>query len=107
MTTKKRPKSVAKPSVTLYQSGIAVKPGKGGAVIAGARGVGVENLRKAVRAGVRDRTGAEFGATTAIAVNTRIDEGEDEHGKHGHLHVVRLRFSCRGIPACGRPSSPR
>ena len=48
---KKRPTSMARPSVVLYQrSSLAVRPGEGAAVVAGAGAVGVEDFAEAVRA---------------------------------------------------------
>ena len=48
----KRPKSMARPSVVLYQGRVAGQAGKGAAVVAGGRAVGVEDFAEAMRAAV-------------------------------------------------------
>ena len=59
MIMKKRPNSIASPSVVLYQRGVRAQAGEGRPVVAGRRRVGVEDLRQPVRARVADARRAE------------------------------------------------
>ena len=66
-----------------------MRPGEGAAVVAGARGVGVENLAEAVRSGI--------GGTGEAGRHHRRERGEaedrqrqDQDGEHRHLDLLRL-----------------
>ena len=54
---------------------LAVRPGEGAAIVAGARGVGVEDLAEAVRAGIGRARRGRPATTAASAVKPRIDSG--------------------------------
>src|SRR5580658_2503555 len=70
---------------------VPVQPGEGRAVIAGHRGVGVQNLRQAVRTGIGNGRSAE-GRDDGDAGKHEYDHAKDQHRQHGHLHVVGFDF---------------
>ena len=104
---RKRPISIASAERDVVEGRVAVEPGEGRAVVAGRRGVGVEDLGEAVRPGV-------VRAATARPAARPRDRREAEDAISGKIRMASIasfisapRSSCRGTPACGRPSGRR
>ena len=89
MIMKKRPTSIASAAGRVVEERVAGEAGEGRAVVAGLRGVEIEHLAEAVRAGIAccDRPN---GSTTATAVKPSIDQRQDQDGEHRHLDLLRL-----------------
>ena len=102
MIIRKRPKSMAMPSVVLYQGVLVVRPGEGAAVVAGAGAEGVKHFAQSVRAGVVQPGHAPL-ADRRPRRRSRGWRCTESAARAWPFSHRRIGFSCRDIPACGRP----
>ena len=86
---------------------VRAQPGERAAVVVAGRREGVEDLAEAVRAGIGDRRPCRPSVTTATAVPTSTSERRDQDRPATPSSSRTPRSSCRGTPACGRPSARR
>ena len=79
------------PPVVLYQSVLPVSPGERRSVVAGLRGISVEDFREAVRSGIGGRgDGRRDQHRNSREAEDR--ERQAKNGEHRHLHLLRLDF---------------
>jgi hypothetical protein len=68
--------------------GVGAQSGEGGPIVSCSGSKGVKNLAQAVWAIVREAAQSHLRRKYLDGGKHEDDQGEDEHIKHGHLHVV-------------------
>ena len=71
---------------------VRAEAGERRAVVARGGGIGVENLRQAMRAGVVEAGEADVRHQHCDSCEEQDGERRDEHVEHSHLHVVRFNL---------------